>query len=68
MQLRYLAPLVCALLVGIAWSVRGYLEADHQLRADLRLQQAEVPAQAFPGELLEPTARLLVTGSAPSSS
>jgi hypothetical protein len=68
MQLRYLAPLVFALLVGIAWSVRGYLEADHQLRTDLRLQQAEVPPQIPAGELLDPTARLLLPAGSQSSS
>lgn len=67
MQLRYLAPLVVALLAGIAWSVRGYLEADRELRADLRLQQAELPLPLFEGEL-EPTASLLVTEGVPSSS
>jgi hypothetical protein len=67
MQLRYLAPLVFALLAGIAWSVRGYLEADRELRADLRLQQAELPLPLFEGEL-EPTASLLVTEGVPSSS
>jgi hypothetical protein len=66
MQLRYLAPLVFALLAGIAWSVRGYLQADHELRADLRLQQAEVRPPLLGGEL--PTARLLAAADAPSSS
>ena len=67
MQLRYLAPLVLALLAGIVWSVRGYLQADHELRADLRLQQAEVPAQILAGEL-DPTAQRLLPAGAQSSS
>lgn len=68
MQLRFLAPLVVALLAGIAWSVQGYLEADRELRADLRLQHVELPRQLYEGELLEPTAaRLLATEDVRSS-
>jgi hypothetical protein len=47
MQLRYLTPLVLALLVAVAWSVSGYLEADRELRGGLRLKQALPPTSAL---------------------
>jgi len=72
MQLRYLTPLVLVLLVGVAWSVRGYLEADRDLRGGLRLQQAVPPTSALieglEGELPLPTAQVLAPEASPSSS
>ncbi len=66
MKLRYLTALVLALVSGVAWSVQSYLEADRDLRVDLRLQRADPSELARPplpstGDLSRPTAGLVVT-------
>ena len=69
MKLRYLTPLVLALVSGVAWSVQSYLEADRALRVELRLQKAELPCSRPLEAVRLPTARVLTpseTERAPS--
>ena len=69
MKLRYLTPLVLALVGGVAWSVQSYLEADRDLRVDLRLQRTELPVSTPVAAPLFPTAQVLpAAGHRPASS
>lgn len=69
MKLRYLTPLVLALVGGVAWSVQSYLEADRDLRVDLRLQRTELPVATPVAAPLFPTAQVLpAPGDRPASS
>jgi hypothetical protein len=75
MQLRYLTPLVLALLCAVAWSVSGYLEADRELRGGLRPKQVPPPTSALIEELEDelrlptaPTAKAPAPVAPPSSS